>query len=261
MPRISLEFANGFYESASKPLSYQRCINFIPVIPQAQALNQKALLGRPGLAEFSSNDLSGTNRGSILANNVPYFVNGTKLYSMDSSGVETSLGTISGSNRVSMATNTTVDGVTTICIVVPGGSGYVFKAPANTLTQITDPDYIASDTVTFYGGYYVFTPTNGLNYFISNLNDPLTFDALDTGTAEIDPDLIVTTHVNHGELAVIGERTVEFHKSVGGSDFPIQRISGAILQKGCYAKHTVIDFDNSFVFVAAADTAIIGIRS
>ena len=46
--RTPLEIAKGFYVSDSLPLSAQRCINWIPVIPQAAALNNRALFDAPG---------------------------------------------------------------------------------------------------------------------------------------------------------------------------------------------------------------------
>lgn len=253
MPRVPLEIATGFYESESLPLNAQRCINWIPVIPQPQgeSLNPRALFGRPGLKTFGT--LTGSNRGSIRANKVPYFVNGNALFSTDSAGNETNHGFIEGSGRVSMATNTTIDGVTKIAIVVPGGKGYVFVSPANTLTEISDSDFQPSDTVVFKDGFYVFTASSGLTFFNSALNDPLTIDALDFGTAEIKPDLIVAGHVNHNELFILGEDTIELFQNVGGAGFPFQRIPGANIQKGLHAKFGVVEFDNSFVFIGGGE--------
>lgn len=249
MPRVPLEIATGSYESESLPFSAQRCINWIPIIPQADgtALSPRALFGRPGIKLFST--LTGVNRGSIKAKNVAYFVNGTSLFSIDSNGTSTNRGTIEGTNRVSMATNTTIDAVTKIVIVVPGGKSYVFESPANTLTQIVDVDFKVSDTVTFKDGFFNFTASDGLTFFISNLNQPLVFDALDFGTSEFDPDLIVASHINHNELIILSEETSEFFDNQGGSGFPYVRIRGANIQKGLHAKAGVVQFDNTFVFI------------
>lgn len=259
MPRVPLDIATGSYESESVPFSAQRCINWIPVIPQpdGKALSPKALFGRPGIKLFST--LAGINRGSIKARNIAYFVNGTSLFSVDSNGASTNRGTIEGNKRVSMATNTTIDAVTKIVIVVPGGKAYVFESPANTLTQITDPDFIVSDTVTFKDGFFNFTASDGLRFFISNLNQPLVFTALDFGSSEFDPDLIVASHVNHNELILLNEETCEFFSNIGGSGFPYIRIPGANIQKGLHAKAGVVQFDNTFVFIGGGkdeDTAI-----
>lgn len=245
--KVPLDIFSGFYQSESIPFNAQRCINLIPIRPESQSLNDKALFGSPGISSFAS--VAGNNRGSILAKNTPYFVNGKSLYSVDANGVGTVLGVISGTNRVSMATNTTVDGVTKICIVVPGITAYVYDSALGSVTEITDVDFIVSDTVVFKDGYYIFSASSGLNMFHSSLNDPLTFDALDTGTAEIDPDLIVGLIINHNELFVMGEETGELFQNVGGTGFAFQRIPGANIQKGLHAKAGMIYFDNTFVFI------------
>ena len=103
MPRQALEIANGFYASDSLPLSAQRCINWIPVIPQAAALNNRALFDVPGLTLFGT--ASGINRGAQEMKEVPYFVNGNTLYSVSSNGFSVSWGAIDGVGRVSMANN------------------------------------------------------------------------------------------------------------------------------------------------------------
>ena len=173
---------------------------------------------------------------------VPYFVSGSYLYSIASTGADTTIGEITGTGGVSMANNGTK-----LCIVVPGGNAYVYDGA--TLSQITDPDYRASDTVVFKDGYFVFTASDGTVFFNSALNDPSDIDPLDFGTAEINPDKIVAAHVNHNELFILGEETIEIFQNIGGSGFPFQRIQGANIQKGCYAKFTPVEFDNTFMFV------------
>jgi len=246
MPRIPLEIGTGFYESASKPLAAQRCINLHPVIPQASALNQRALFGCPGIKTVSvTGDLvTGKNRGSQIMKGVSYFVNGNQLFSINSNLVVTNHGIVSGSGRVSLANNGQF-----LVIVVPAGNAYAFDNVANTLTQITDPDFITASTVVFKDGYFVFSAADGSVFFNSALNDPFTYDALDFGTAEINPDRIVALHVNHNELFVTGEETIELFQNVGGAGFPFQRIPGANIQKGVYAKFSLAEFDNTFVFV------------
>lgn len=242
MSRQPLEIANGFYVSDSLPLSAQRCVNWIPVIPQAAALSARALFDAPGLTLFSS--VSGINRGSQEMSGVPYFVNGENLYSVSSGGVSTNHGAIPSTGRVSMANNGRY-----LVIVVSTGAAYVYDSEADTVAQITDNDYQLSDTVVYKDGYFVFSAKNGKTFFNSNLNNPFVFDGLDIGTAEISPDRIVALHVNHNELFVCGSETIELFQNVGGSGFPFQRIPGANIQKGVYANASIVEFDNTFMFI------------
>ena len=253
MPRVALPIPLGFYQSQSLPLSSQRCINWIPTVPQVEALNNRALIQPSGVTEFASTDF-GICRGAWVMKEIPYFVAGNTLLSLSETGAVTTHGTISGDARVSMADNGTF-----LVIVVPGGDGYGYSNETNTLTKVDDPDYQLSDSVTFYRGFFVFTTTDGKQLFVSNLNQPLTFDALDFGSAEGDPDRIITQIVDHDELSIIGAKTTEVFRNVGGVDFPLQIIPGAFTQKGAHAKYGVVKFDNTYMFIGGGENELTAI--
>ena len=244
MPLQQLEISTGFYASDSLPLCAQRCINWIPVMPQAGALSQRALFDAPGLTLFST--VTGVNRGGQEMKEVPYFVNGNSLFSVSSGGVSTNLGAIEGSGRVSLANNGQY-----LVIVVPNGKAYAYNNVSGGLAEITDADFTArkANTVAYKDGFFVFTAADGSVFFNSSLNDPFTFSGLDFGTAEINPDRIIGLHVNHNELYVLGSETIELFQNIGGSGFPFQRIPGANIQKGVHGKFSLSEFDNTFTFV------------
>lgn len=243
--RISLPIPLGFYQHKSLPLAAQRCINWIPVIPEAEALNDRALMQPSGVTQFGTSGKDPCRGGRRLAG-VPFFVNGNILVSYDTDGDPTVKGTITGTGQVSMA-----DNGTQLVIVVPGGDSFVWNG--SSVTQITDPDFQVSDTVSFYRGFFVFTTSNGKQLFVSNLNAPLTFDALDFGSAEGDPDRIITQVLDHDELAILGEKTTETFKLVGGAGFPLQIIPGAYSEKGALAKFGITKFDNTYLFVGGGE--------
>ena len=253
MARVPLPIPLGFYQSKSAPLSSQRCINWVPTIPQGEALNNRALMQPSGITLFSTTGF-GACRGAWTMAGVPYFVMGNTLLSVSKLGVTTVHGEITGSVRVSMADNGEF-----LVIVVPGGDGYGYSNEANTLTKVVDPDYQLSDSVTFYRGFFVFTTTDGKQLFVSNLNQPLTFDALDFGSAEGDPDRIITQIVDHDELSIIGSKTTEVFRNVGGADFPLQIIPGALTQKGAHTKYGVVKFDNTYMFIGGGENELTAI--
>lgn len=180
-------------------------------------------------------------------NGVPYHVNGQNLYSVSSTGVVTDHGEVVGTKRVSMANNGRY-----LVIVVPGSRSYVFDNTDSSLTRITDLDFQTADTVTFKDGFFIFTASDGNQFFHSNLNQPLVFSALDFGAAEVRPDKIVGQIVNYNELYIAGEEVFELFRTIGGSGFAFQRVPGANIQKGLRAKHSLIEFDQSFVFLGGA---------
>lgn len=235
----------GTYESASLPVSAQRCINMFTVISRDRALAEAPIFSRPGIVEFADLGAS-VSRGAIVMNGVYYVVNGTTLYSIDSDGNETSIGTIAGTVRVSMDHNGYI-----LCIVVPGGNGYTYNANTDTFAQITDPDYLGADTVNFKDGYFNFCASSGLVFFCSALNDPTDIDALDYGTAELAPDGIVAVYSNYDEVLVFGEYTTEVFENIGGTGFPWQRIPGASYEKGTTARHSIIQWEGAVYFLGS----------
>lgn len=243
---MQLEIATGFYQSVSIPLAAQRCINWEPIVPQSSALNQRALRDVYGIdiKLLTGDSITGINRGAQVVNGVPYWINERALYSFTLAGVTTNHGIINGSGRVSLANNGQY-----LVIVVPGVTAYVFNNVDSTLTEIDDLDFQVSDTVSFKDGFFIFTTSDGDQFFVSNLNQPLVYSALDFGSADVRPDKIVASHVNHNELFVLGEETIELFQNIGGSGFPFQRVKGGDTQKGLHAKFSVIDFDNTFVFL------------
>lgn len=243
---MQLEIATGFYQSDSLPLAAQRCINWDPIVPQASALNQRALFDVRGLAEqtLTGDTISGIGRGAAVLDGVPFYVNGQTLYSFTEGLVATDHGSVVGSVRVSLAVSTRY-----LVVLVPGQAAYVFDNEDSSLTEITDVDFQTSDTVTFKDGYFIFSTTDGEQFFISNLNQPLVYSALDFGSADVRPDKIVAVHVNHNELYVCGSETIELFQNVGGAGFPFSRVQGADIQKGVHSKYATINFDNSWVFL------------
>jgi hypothetical protein len=247
MPRTPIPIPLGFYTSDSLPFSAQRCVGWIPTVAEGPALNTAKLMQPLGIKQFSDTLVPG-GRGGLEFDGVPFFVNGNSLVSISSSGVITNHGTIPGSGRVSMA-NSTLH----LVIVVPGSSAFVFTKSTSALSQITDPDFIVSDTVVFKDTFFVFTTSDGTRFFHSELNDPLDFNALDFGTSEINPDPIIAGHVNHNELFILNSETIELFQNIGGSGFVFQRIPGANIQKGCFARSSVVEFDNSFCFIGGGE--------
>ena len=244
MPRVEIPIATGFYEDSSRPIAAQQCINWIPVVPETNALSISQLKGTPGLTQFATNGTF-VNRGMHIMDAVAFFVNGGSLFRVNADGTSNNLGGIVGTDRVSMA-----DNGTQLCIIVPGTTGYIFTQSPDTLTIITDADFFSlgpSNQVAYKDGFFVHIAKD--KFFISALNDGLSYNALDFGTAEVDPDNNTAIHVNRNVLYIGGNDSIEPFQNIGGADFPYQRLSGGVVQKGIKAKFSVVDFDNSFVFL------------
>lgn len=145
---MQLPITNGFYESASLPISAQECTGWYVSIVQTEGLAQKVLFGTPGINQQTTTGTIGqVNRGAHTKNGISFFVNGITLYRIDRAvdieGTETftntALGTVSGTSRVIMESNDNQ-----LMIVVPNGNGYIFDETSGTpFQQISDPDFSA----------------------------------------------------------------------------------------------------------------------
>lgn len=261
MARASLPIGNGFYGGDSLPVSAQSCINLFVKASQAPALADLVPTGTPGTTFLASSGTLSTdaNRGAWTFNEVPYFVNGNQLCRLESDlSTMTELGEIPGSGRVVM-----VDNGAQMCILVPGGSstGYIFTEDPDTLVEITDPDFRANGNpqhVVFVDSYFVFI-TDSKRFIVSGLNDGLTYNALDFGSAEADPDKIVSAVVHKNQLFIAGSQTIEAFQNIGGGDFPFQR-NGVFLNYGVAGQHTLVPTGDSFFFIGSGKNGDVSIR-
>jgi len=263
MPITALPIDNGFYVSDSLPLSAQECVNWYPQVIETAALSQGVLFGTPGIELVASTGTTKQiNRGGWTLNGSPYFVNGTNLYRLNRTFVDEeevfsidNLGTIEGEGRVSLS-----DNGRQLCILSPGGKGYIFTEDPDTLTEITDVDFRANgepQIVVFLDGYFVFT-TDSKKFIVSSLNDGLSYNALDFGTAEADPDDIVAPIVLRNQLFIGGSSTLEAFQNVGGADFPFVR-SGLFIQKGVYTPFGIIEANDAILFIGGGKNEAPGI--
>lgn len=246
MPRVALPIASGFFVSESPPFNDKRIVNMR--VSVSDSAEQTALFQTPGIKQFSDVG-AGNSRGVIVFfDGVPYRVIGNSLYSFDEFGLSINHGTILGTKDVSIASN----GIN-IAIQDPGGNSYFFTPSTNVLELNNGSAFLSfgqAETVTFKDGFYVYTTAE--KFFSSSPkteNDGKNFNALDFSDAEISPDKIIKSHNNHNQLYILGENTIEVFQTIATSGFPFQRISNAVIQKGCTAPNTVVDFDNGFLFM------------
>lgn len=253
---MNLPIDNGFYVSDSLPISSQECVNWYPNLPQTNGtLSTGTLYGSPGVSQVATTGaVKQVNRGAHVKDGKPYFVNGTSLYRVDKSISGTGeviftpvlLGTIPGAGRVSMA-----DNGTQLMVLVPGGNGYIINEASGTpFVQITAPGFTANGSpqlVEFVDSFFVCN-TDTKKYIKSASNDGTTWNALEFGSAESDPDPIASIHVHNNKLYLAGSETIEEHQNIGAGGFPFQR-TGFYIDKGVYAPFSMISANNTFMWI------------
>lgn len=113
-----------------------------------------------------------------------------------------------------------------------------------------DTDFDANGTpekVRFIDSYFLVT-TNGKKFIRSDANNGLSWNALNFGTAEADPDPIKALEIDNNKAFIFGSQTIEPFDNVGGSGFGFQR-SGLLFNKGVTSGDAVIKTTEGIAFL------------
>lgn len=235
------------YVARSVNAADNRLVNlFAEIVPEAG--KEPAFLNRaPGLrllATVGTGPIRGVWAFSGEAT-AAFVVSGTELYKIDTSYSATLLGTVAGTGPVSMADN----GIQLFVACDP--EGYIYNNSTGVFAQITDPDYPGAVTVGYLDGYFVFNEPNSQRVWITSLLDGTSVDPLDFASAEGVPDNIVGLIVDHREVWLFGNTSVEVWYNSGATDFPLQRIQGAFNEIGCAAPYSIAKMDNGLFWLGA----------
>ena len=266
MTVIEIPISQGYYKSDSLAISNQECVNLIPIEQQVDTLSQRQLIGSPGIRQIATtgDTAADINRGAHVLAGVPYFVNGNTLYRLDRAivlgeevftPVEVGVTPISitGSGRVSMA-----DNGTQLMIIADDGNGFCYNKDTDVIVRVStgvfnsDPNIVENPKYTVFIDGYFAASTDQKVWYISALNDGTSWNILDFGSAEADPDVIVAPIVHLNQIFMTGSETTEGFQNVGGSGFPFQR-SNVFMDKGCYAPFSLISTNQRFFMIGGGN--------
>lgn len=250
MARINLGIQT--YEARSKALLAQRLVNMYAEQAPNEAKSQVALFPTPGLTVFS-NIGSDPIYGMIEVAGTLYVVSGNDLYSVDSTGTATNIGSMGViTDLVDMSQNANGDQVV---ILKPDTTMWVYTISTNTLAQVTDPDFPGGETVAFLANYTIVNKPDSNQFFWSALADATSWDALDFASAERAPDNIIAVFERQSELWLFGDRTIEIFYVVEDPDLPFQRIPNAFIEEGAVAKRSIAK-DETHIYWLGADKSV-----
>lgn len=238
--------ATEFAVSRSKQLSNANLLNFFTEKQSPEAKGQAPLFAATGISTVATAGMA--HRGAWKFNGVAYYVSGTSLYTISSTGTVTQVGTgITGTGRVSMSDN----GIQ-LCIV-NGVSGWIY-AVAGGLQLITSPAFYPAATVIFMDGYFIFDRAGTNEWFLSALYDGLTYNGLDFASAEGQPGYVVATAQNLQLLFIFCTDHIEIWYDAGTNNFPFQRYSGGIIDYGTNSPFSIVKQDGALFFLGADHT-------
>lgn len=246
---MKVPFATTCYQARSLPLSAQRCVNLFVETAPNDARAPVILYGTPGLVSLGTVG-NGPIRLLHEMGGILYCVSRDQLYSVNSSGVGTLLGTLAGPPLTDYALQGADNGSQLVIVNTGTGRATVYDADTATLTPVNDSDFPRASSVSYVDGYHVFTRPDTGQWFISDLLEATSYDALDFATAETYPDNLVRVFVDHREVWLFGAKSTEIWTNTGAALFPFQRLSGTVIERGCAASNSVAKLDNSIFWLA-----------
>lgn len=234
-----------FFARQSKPEEYREQGDERLINAYAETNDDGKLRVRmsPGLTVFASAVSDIACRGAILSGDFVYAVFETGVYKINSTGIRTSIGAISGTGPVSMALNANGQ----IGVVTRLGRYYIIEH--DTIDAINTADIGRFNSICWIGGYFVLTLPDG-RFFNTGLNDGGSIGGRDYATAEGSPDGLLGGYAHGSELWLFGIETIEVWANSGASPgSPFTRQSSSWINKGCLSYHSVVQADNTLYWV------------
>lgn len=92
--------------------------------------------------------------------------------------------------------------------------------------------------------YLIASQVDTDQWAICGVNDFTSWDALDFTTAESKPDKVLRILTDHREVFLFGTESTEVWANTGATDFPFERIQGAVMEVGIGAAASAAKGDN-----------------
>jgi Phage stabilisation protein len=236
----------GSYVARSINAADNRIVNlFAEAIPEGSGGKEAGFLLRcPGLRLIATVG-DGPIRGLWVTNGIAYVVSGSEFYSLTTNYTATLIGSVTGTGPVSMADNGTQ------LFIACNPDSFIYNTSTAVFGQITDADFPGAGSVGYLDGYFVFNEPDSQKFWVTSLLDGTSIDPLDFASAEGYPDNVIALIVDHREIFLFGNNSVEVWYDAGTPDFPLARIQGAFMEVGCAAAYSVAKLDNSVFWLGS----------
>lgn len=240
MVTVPINLTGGTYKHKSLPLSAQVTRNFWPQ-KQAdeKALSPYILESYPGKRLFGTQS-GGVDRGMFEHQGIVYKITGETLYTVSSTGVHTSRGTIPGTGR---------------CLFAPIGSNIVIEAASTRylwngtiVAEITDSDLEDGTGIAHLNNQILYGGIGG-RFGVSDVGDATSVNGLNYATAESEADDLVRPYTFNQVAYMMGEKTIELWWNSGQGSPPFDRFEGGIVQVGLGALHSAANDDDTLYFL------------
>ncbi len=240
-------FLGGSDTRFSRNINAEQTVNWLPELQKANAKSGLALLNTPGVSVFARGR-TGPVRAMFAQDGRAFFIASNTLYEVFAGKLVTIRGTVAQDGNPATIHTNGVAGHQ--LFIVSGGLGYIYDLIADTLTQITDPNFPpAARMGAFIDGYFIALEDDSITFYISDLEDGTNWNGLDVGQVSESSNKIQAMISSHRELWLFGSKTTEVWADSGNASFPFQPISGTFIEQGIIAPFSVVNIDNSIVWV------------
>lgn len=241
---VDLNITGSTYENRSGPLSNQVTRNFYPEVQDNPSTKSSYVLQSfPGLKLFGT--ASGTNRGLFQHAGTLYKITGTTLYTVDSSGTHTNVGTIPGTGKCIIAP------LVSDIIIVTGGRVFLYDG---SVTEVTDGDLESPNAAAHINNQIIYDGDNS-RFAVSDVGDATTIQGTNYAAAESDADVLIRPYSFNQVVYMMGEETIEPWYNSGVGSPPFDRIQGGIMQVGLAALRSVAS-NQRFIYFLGNDNHI-----
>lgn len=252
MPRQTLQLLSGSNPHQSKLQSQASLVNYY-LEKSEGGLSEVLAIPTPGMSVFAS--ISGnTVRHLLQYKDALYAVVDANVYSINSSGTATLLGTLgTSSGRVDAV------GGADYVMWVDGNEGRYYQISTTTFGTISDVDFIDTATsCTFLDGYFVINDPDATSgsgrWWISDLNNATSWPAY-SGTASSDGDALLSVRSDTKYLILFGESTLEYLSGSTSVNEVFIRQKGLNTPVGCCAQYSIArSSKGGFFFLAQTKT-------
>jgi hypothetical protein len=247
---VQINLVGGSNPNRTRAISQERTLNMYPE-PVPSGAYPSVLLPWPGCKTFSDGTGSGTPRGIYTheRTGLVYKVVDTTLYSMDLNGVETSVGTVTGTGLVLF--ESLYDSIGTIgtkLLITSNTNGYVYDIDAATLTTVTDPSYFAGGSVVAVSGFVIWQVDKN-QYAVADVGTPTSIQAENISTVSSFADDIVQIARFRETIYMMGSVSVEPYYIGSTGTNPLTPIQSGTAKRGLIARGCVDSNENALYWV------------
>jgi hypothetical protein len=222
--RVTIPISGPTKQDRAIQANSQMSVNMHPAVrPDGDAKSDLIMYSQPGVSRLGIAGLGPHRCNAVKFLDKLWWVSGGELFSQDSSGTLTSVGTLSTSGtRVVMVAGRLK------MMLVDGSHGYY--TDGSTVTQITDVDFPDSPThVEYMDGFFIVNDSDTDDFYINTTSeDPSAWSALDFATASIRPDKTKALAKHSTNLYMLGEDSAQIYFNSGNPDFPFESYPTAL---------------------------------